>query len=843
MSSQGNLKSFNQASGFGFITSGEVDYLFHRTDIQGKPPKEGDVLSFDIAPSKKDPSKMEAKNVTGGTAGGNTVGTVKFFNEAKGYGFIEDDGVSHFLHATDISGGTPMEGDKVWFDIVPSEKDPAKTAAKNVVGGSGYPMGQGYEEGYGIFPGEAMSADAEGIENWEAQLMRAGPLNSEQLRLLFAKLGVSEIWERTWCRELRFEPEEVIRVVRTNSMPSGGASLATRAAGDALSRRQEELQQMEGRLRRSLAAVIQERAEGKTQQEGIQKSANAVQEGPKPESSQGSQPQVQAGPQPEAASPVVPDQSIAATSTKLAASPGSQEHLPRQRAKATCSGDRFQDPKFVFRVCDADGSNNLSEHELPFALRAFGLCPNKATLKQALKTTLPLGESDFAALVSELKAALPEDQRCDKAVPHGLRGMTVEQLQRVDATFVSTGWLQGRCDDFNRTNASEIKAGRKFNREANLYALDPHVIQPLTKPALSEAHSCDAAGHFPMATHTCSFSELLNPDGIELDFFVSHYWKHLFQKTLQALLCWAKMAYAQIGRTGPQHVSFWLCIFALNQHQVAIEVGTSPSGGPFNAAIFQSKGAVMVVGEDLGPFFRIWCIFEVHRLKELKKAFELICDSGPISSMYTDASDTESKDAAARFLKTVGQKLLEVSAVTAQSSSETDKQAILSEVINPEFKMPGFINPEDFGLLEAPFFFSVFDRHVKGLLAGPMLAASVSQADAEGVFTWCQQGAKYSDAELALVDLSQANLQLLLEAAATHGQFAEALLLLERGADAANCNALWNSAHTGQTALLKLLLEAKADVLRMHSELGTPAAYIAAWIGHSEALKVLVEAR
>ena len=29
------------------------------------------------------------------------------------------------------------------FDVVNSEKDPAKTAAKNVVGGSGYPMGGG----------------------------------------------------------------------------------------------------------------------------------------------------------------------------------------------------------------------------------------------------------------------------------------------------------------------------------------------------------------------------------------------------------------------------------------------------------------------------------------------------------------------------------------------------------------------------------------------------------------------------------------------------------------------------------------------------------------------------
>merc|ERR1719198_766991 len=101
-----------------------------------------------MAPSQKDSSKMEAKNVTGGTAGGNTKGTVKWFNEMKGYGFIEEGDKSHFMHANDITGGTPMEGDTVWFDPVVSEKDASKTAAKNVVGGSGYPLGGG-GKGYG----------------------------------------------------------------------------------------------------------------------------------------------------------------------------------------------------------------------------------------------------------------------------------------------------------------------------------------------------------------------------------------------------------------------------------------------------------------------------------------------------------------------------------------------------------------------------------------------------------------------------------------------------------------------------------------------------------------------
>eukprot|EP00931_Biecheleriopsis_adriatica_P017133 TRINITY_DN1238_c0_g1_i1.p1 TRINITY_DN1238_c0_g1~~TRINITY_DN1238_c0_g1_i1.p1 ORF type:complete len:204 (-),score=58.26 TRINITY_DN1238_c0_g1_i1:62-628(-) len=149
MSQSGTLKFFNTSRGFGFITCGDKDYFFHKSDIEGRPPKDGDVLKFDIAPSQKDPSKMEAKKVTGGTAGGSTKGTVKWYSEAKGYGFIDVGEQSHFMHANDITGGTPMEGDTVWFDIGPSEKDPSKTAAKNVAGGSGYPMGKGWGKGFG----------------------------------------------------------------------------------------------------------------------------------------------------------------------------------------------------------------------------------------------------------------------------------------------------------------------------------------------------------------------------------------------------------------------------------------------------------------------------------------------------------------------------------------------------------------------------------------------------------------------------------------------------------------------------------------------------------------------
>ena len=63
------------------------------------------------------------------------IGTVKFFNESKGFGFItpDDGGDDYFIHISNVSPseGILSEGQKVSFEVGQGKKGPEATEVRS----------------------------------------------------------------------------------------------------------------------------------------------------------------------------------------------------------------------------------------------------------------------------------------------------------------------------------------------------------------------------------------------------------------------------------------------------------------------------------------------------------------------------------------------------------------------------------------------------------------------------------------------------------------------------------------------------------------------------------------
>lgn len=60
-------------------------------------------------------------------------GTVKWFNESKGFGFIEQEsGTDLFVHKSEVEGRPLKEGDQVEFEVGSGPKGPRAEKVKSV---------------------------------------------------------------------------------------------------------------------------------------------------------------------------------------------------------------------------------------------------------------------------------------------------------------------------------------------------------------------------------------------------------------------------------------------------------------------------------------------------------------------------------------------------------------------------------------------------------------------------------------------------------------------------------------------------------------------------------------
>eukprot|EP00930_Biecheleria_cincta_P098083 TRINITY_DN89773_c0_g1_i1.p1 TRINITY_DN89773_c0_g1~~TRINITY_DN89773_c0_g1_i1.p1 ORF type:complete len:386 (+),score=70.38 TRINITY_DN89773_c0_g1_i1:99-1256(+) len=300
--------------------------------------------------------------------------------------------------------------------------------------------------------------------------------------------------------------------------------------------------------------------------------------------------------------------------------------------------DELSDPNVVFECCDTDSSGALDESELKFALRAFGFYLDTKALRKHMDGRETFDKLSFISLLSHLEEAVPQNERRHRAIPYARRGMSLAQLTTLQDTFIRSGWLQQACDDFNEKSKQEIDSGKVFELHANLYALDRFVVQPATNPKRDDKQLLPSdlltACQLPLATHECSYSELVNPAGVIVCFFVSHFWGHPFASTMQALTMWSHQSQESNSTMRGVDIVFWVCLFALNQHCPGEEVGSSPEEGPFNAALSKaSAGAIMILDETVRPFQRIWCLYEVLRISSSKKQFHLLCHLGPVNKL------------------------------------------------------------------------------------------------------------------------------------------------------------------------------------------------------------------
>ena len=61
-------------------------------------------------------------------------GVVKFFNDAKGFGFItpDDGGKDLFVHVSGVNGDTLNENDKVEYEVGEGQKGPCAVEVKKI---------------------------------------------------------------------------------------------------------------------------------------------------------------------------------------------------------------------------------------------------------------------------------------------------------------------------------------------------------------------------------------------------------------------------------------------------------------------------------------------------------------------------------------------------------------------------------------------------------------------------------------------------------------------------------------------------------------------------------------
>ena len=249
----------------------------------------------------------------------------------------------------------------------------------------------------------------------------------------------------------------------------------------------------------------------------------------------------------------------------------------------------------------ANECRQLSENGMCLIASFLGMC-HHVTIAAASSVTTP------ARL--RLPTSSQSDPRFKLTGP--LQGQVKEDLYALDRFFVRPATAgQDKADAVPRRRVWQGVLG-SLHEVPGLQGLrgGPGLVVRRCAPAQAfsiPAQVLERALIPGRPVHSVSFAQLMNGTGLRCDFFVSHSWSHPFTKTLVALNSCAKRC---TGDT--KKIAFWICLFALNQHDLKGELaGCELARMPFAYGLSKSKqGVVMVLDARVEPFRRIWCLYE-----------------------------------------------------------------------------------------------------------------------------------------------------------------------------------------------------------------------------------------
>eukprot|EP00747_Dinoflagellata_sp_TGD_P025738 gnl/TRDRNA2_/TRDRNA2_131447_c0_seq1.p1 gnl/TRDRNA2_/TRDRNA2_131447_c0~~gnl/TRDRNA2_/TRDRNA2_131447_c0_seq1.p1 ORF type:complete len:1067 (+),score=193.37 gnl/TRDRNA2_/TRDRNA2_131447_c0_seq1:50-3250(+) len=475
-----------------------------------------------------------------------------------------------------------------------------------------------------------------------------------------------------------------------------------------------------------------------------------------------------------------------------------------------------------------------------------------------------------------------------RVVPHSRRGVTFGQIEDLHEGYVASGWLQVQCDAANEmlgchsdhgeswaeaSTATESAAVKKM--QVDTHALQQFVVCPLTDPRDRRVPlDIRLAANTPLPpVERISYSELANPKGAHPDYFISHSWGHALPDLQQALQRCAHRAATTDGNrhAGPQDVTFWLAVFAINQHRISEEVGHSPDQGPCIVSMAQAlAGGVVILDETAESLTRAWCLFEIDRLASHELPWEFFCSSGPVAQFFTKgppppippsqascAGDTrQAAGAAGRrssakgeqakgkrlsaaapaqggttlngpagLVRRLSQRLSNLSTFDAGAGCDSDKHAIWHCVCNPGLRQ------QDLAMLlrkEAfhPESFSEFEGRLAATLGQSLLSVCLRARDRDAVLSCIVAGADFSKKDLAAMgnlSMDPRTVQAVMKSIWLDGATSK-------------CSLLHCAASHGHSQAVSALLSLKADLEARDSELGETPLHWALRTGHHDTI-------